>query len=200
MNKTMRDRVYLENVPAGGVFSNRIDGIRYIKTNKKIDSYTVECTCLENGNHYPQELSKKVYYWLRPEPKPHGTALIYSTHRSTIQVKPGAELNIHLENNLYGIEGTYLVVEEHVHTPSPPSLEPKRREITAECEATLVKSQHSKGYYVKIKHKGKDIMVLGLDDRSAFLKQDSAKRVVPGNYSVEKADNTTVSFHIYRER
>jgi len=70
---------------------------------------------------------------------------------------------------------------------------PTPKNITSECSVELVKSQHSGGWYVLIKHGDKQLFALGLDDKSAHLQLRGSK-----GYRVTKAKNATVSFNIMK--
>ena len=65
-------------------------------------------------------------------------------------------------------------------------------EITEDCEVCIKKSHHSDGYYVAVKHKGKVILVLGLDEKSKML-------IKSDKYRFTKAVGGAVSFHIFKD-
>lgn len=67
------------------------------------------------------------------------------------------------------------------------------RDVTAECTAELRKSKQCDGYYVAIKHEGKCIVALGLDDISKFI-------IRSNGYTLEKTPEGHVSFRVKSTR
>lgn len=64
-------------------------------------------------------------------------------------------------------------------------------DVTEECTAELVRSQHSGGFYCSIIHDDKSIIALGIDDAS--------KCIVQRGYKLVKADGAVVSFRVIKE-
>ncbi len=69
---------------------------------------------------------------------------------------------------------------------------PDWEEITSQCKPTLMKSMSSAGFYVKLTHKGTPVALLGAHRNGAMMAQGSGSK-----YKVEKADNATISFHVF---
>jgi len=68
--------------------------------------------------------------------------------------------------------------------------QPIERDVTSECTVELKPSSHTKGFYCHIKHKGRSIVALGVDDASKA-------NVMPG-YRLKKASGAIVSFNIIK--
>ena len=86
------------------------------------------------------------------------------------------------------VENGQVIVEVKKSTRSKP------KDITSECVPILVKSGHSDGYYVALQHKGKNIIALGVDDKSASLALSGRRK-----YRMVKANGAVVSFNILEQ-
>ena len=64
--------------------------------------------------------------------------------------------------------------------------------ITEECTVSIKKSGHSDGYYVDIRHNGKSIIALGLDDKSRLI-------LTKKKYGIKKAEGASISFNIFEK-
>lgn len=95
-------------------------------------------------------------------------------------------------------EGDYKA-DVHVGIPgiSEPRVEifvklPAWMDITEECVPKLVTSQHSKGQYIMLVHKGNDVALLG---HGGIILAGSLN----GKYKIEKPKNARISFRILKK-
>ena len=89
--------------------------------------------------------------------------------------------SIHVENSEIVVTRT---------TPNARDLKPKEVEVTDECITELKQSMVSSGHYVGIYHEGRQIFVLGVDDKSKAIPYRQ------GKYRLELAPGARVSFRI----
>jgi len=71
---------------------------------------------------------------------------------------------------------------------------PDWEDITSECKAVLVKSGSSSGYYIRLMHKGKFVVLFGARRNGYILAS-----ALDGKYKVKAADNATISFHVFKK-